>query len=133
MFHALGAPPSVAVIVLGYFVGQLANTIPIPGAVSGGMVGVLLAFGVEADLALASVLAYRSVAIWLLAPMGVAAMGGLRSTVARWGAGGRGRVPGGAAACDRRPGVAASRRGGAGGGVSGADPRRRRAAWARSS
>jgi uncharacterized membrane protein YbhN (UPF0104 family) len=84
MFHALGAPPSVAVIVLGYFVGQLANTIPIPGAVSGGMVGVLLAFGVEADLALASVLAYRSVAIWLPAPMGVAAMGGLRSTVARW-------------------------------------------------
>ena len=35
-----------AVVVLAYFVGQVGNTIPIPGAVSGGMVGVLVAFGV---------------------------------------------------------------------------------------
>ena len=52
MLNAFGAPPAVAVVVLGYFVGMVANTIPLPGAVSGGMVGVLLAFGVEADLAL---------------------------------------------------------------------------------
>ena len=84
MLNALGAPPSLAVVVLAYFVGQVANTIPIPGAVSGGMVGVLLAFGVDADLALASVLAYRSVAIWLPAPIGLAALGGLRRTFARW-------------------------------------------------
>jgi uncharacterized membrane protein YbhN (UPF0104 family) len=84
MLHALGAPPSIAVVVLGYFVGQVANTIPIPGAVSGGMVGVLLAFGVEPDLALASVLAYRSVAIWLPAPIGLTALNGLRRTTARW-------------------------------------------------
>jgi len=86
MLHALGAPPSLAVIVLAYFLGQVANTLPIPGAVSGGMVGVLLAFGVEADLALASVLSYRALAIWLPAPVGLAALGGLRRTVARWGA-----------------------------------------------
>ena len=86
MLHALGAPPSIAVVVLGYFVGQVANTIPIPGAVSGGMVGVLLAFGVEPGLALASVLAYRSVAIWLPAPIGLAALNGLRRTTARWAA-----------------------------------------------
>lgn len=84
MLHALGTPPPLAVVALGYFVGQLANTIPIPGAVSGGMVGVLLAFGVEADLALASVLAYRAIAIWLPAPFGLAALAGLRRTVARW-------------------------------------------------
>ena len=84
MLHALGAPPALAVIVLAYFVGQVANTIPIPGAVSGGMVGVLVAFGVETDLALASVLAYRSVAIWLPAPIGLAALGSLRQTLARW-------------------------------------------------
>ena len=71
-------------MVLAYFVGQVANTIPIPGAVSGGMVGVLIAFGVETDLALASVLAYRSVAIWLPAPIGLIALAGLRRTVARW-------------------------------------------------
>jgi uncharacterized membrane protein YbhN (UPF0104 family) len=84
MLHALGAPPSLAVLVLAYFVGQIANTIPAPGAASGGMVGVLLAFGVEADLALASVLAYRSVAIWLPAPLGLVALGSLRRTFARW-------------------------------------------------
>src|SRR4051794_12683204 len=84
MLHALGAPPPLAVVVLGYFVGQVANTIPIPGAVSGGMVGVLLAFGVEADLAVASVLAYRAIAIWLPAPIGLATLGGLRRTIGRW-------------------------------------------------
>jgi putative heme transporter len=85
MLHALGAPPSLAVVVLAYFLGQVANTVPVPGAVSGGMVGVLLAFGVEADLALAAVLAYRSVAIWLPAPIGLAALGSLRSTITSWG------------------------------------------------
>ncbi len=84
MLHALGAPPALAVLVLAYFVGQIANTIPVPGAASGGMVGVLLAFGVEADLAIASVLAYRSVAIWLPAPLGLVALAGLRKTFARW-------------------------------------------------
>jgi len=82
--HALGAPPSLAVVVFAYFLGQVANTIPMPGAASGGMVGVLLAFGVEADLALASVLAYRAIAIWLPAPIGLAALGGLRRTLTGW-------------------------------------------------
>ena len=50
------------------------------------MVGVLLAFDVPADLALAAVLAYRSVAIWLPAPIGLVALGGLRRTIARWSA-----------------------------------------------
>jgi uncharacterized membrane protein YbhN (UPF0104 family) len=85
MLDAFGAPPSLAVVVLAYFVGQVANTLPLPGAVAGGMVGVLLAFGVQADLALASVLAYRAIAIWLPAPIGLATLGGLRRTIARWG------------------------------------------------
>lgn len=84
MLHALGTPPALSVVVLGYFVGQVANTLPIPGAVSGGMVGVLLAFGVSLDLALASVLAYRAVAIWLPTPIGLLALRGLRRTVADW-------------------------------------------------
>ena len=85
MLNALGAPPSLAVVVLAYFLGQVANTLPLPGVVSGGMVGVLLAFGVEADLALAAVFSYRAVAIWLPAPIGLAALGGLRKTIAGWG------------------------------------------------
>jgi uncharacterized membrane protein YbhN (UPF0104 family) len=84
MLDAFGAPPALAVVVLGYFVGQIANTLPVPGAVSGGMVGVLLAFGVETDLALTSVLAYRAIAIWLPTPIGLAALNGLRRTLARW-------------------------------------------------
>ena len=84
MLHAFGAPPPFAVVVLAYFVGQVGNTIPIPGAVSGGIVGVLLAFGVDADLALVSVLAYRAIAIWLPAPIGLVALTSLRRTLARW-------------------------------------------------
>ena len=39
-----------------------------------------------ADLALVSVLAYRSIAIWLPAPIGLVALGSLRRTMARWSA-----------------------------------------------
>jgi uncharacterized membrane protein YbhN (UPF0104 family) len=83
-FNALGEPPALAVLAFAYFAGQVGNTIPLPGAVSGGMVGTLLAFGVAPDLALSSVLAYRAVAIWLPAPLGLAALGALRMRVARW-------------------------------------------------
>jgi uncharacterized membrane protein YbhN (UPF0104 family) len=83
-FHALGAPPSLAVLAFAYFAGQVGNTVPLPGAVSGGMVGTLLAFGVAPDLALSAVLAYRAVAIWLPAPMGLVALAALRGRIARW-------------------------------------------------
>jgi uncharacterized membrane protein YbhN (UPF0104 family) len=84
-FQALGEPPALAVLAFAYFAGQVGNTIPLPGAVSGGMVGTLLAFGVAPDLALSAVLSYRAVAIWLPAPLGLAALGALRARVARWG------------------------------------------------
>jgi putative heme transporter len=83
-FHALGEPPSLAVLAFAYFAGQVGNTIPIPGAVSGGMVGTLLAFGVAPDLALTSVLAYRAVAIWLPAPIGLVGLNALRARIAGW-------------------------------------------------
>jgi putative heme transporter len=84
MLSAFGAAPAVPVVVLAYFVGQVGNALPVPGAVSGGILGVLLAFGVQPDLALVSVLAYRSVAIWLPAPVGLIALTSLRRTIARW-------------------------------------------------
>ncbi|MBI5106788.1 MAG: flippase-like domain-containing protein, partial [Solirubrobacterales bacterium] len=86
MLHAFGTAPPLAVVGLAYFVGQAGNTIPIPGAVSGGIAGVLLAFGVEPDLAIVSVLGYRAVAIWLPAPIGLAALASLKGTLARWSA-----------------------------------------------
>jgi uncharacterized membrane protein YbhN (UPF0104 family) len=84
MLHAFGSPPVLPVLVLAYLVGQVANTLPIPGSVSGGIAGVLIAFGVPAELALASVLAYRTVAVWLPTPVAIASIPGLRATVARW-------------------------------------------------
>jgi uncharacterized membrane protein YbhN (UPF0104 family) len=83
-FNALGTPPPVAVLVIAYFTGAIANTIPLPGLVAGGTTGILLAFGVDASLALPAVLAYRAIALWLPAMLGAVAIAGLRKTAARW-------------------------------------------------
>ncbi len=84
MLNAFGSPPALAIVVLAYFVGQVANTLPIPGSVSGGIAGVLVAFGVPVGLALPAVLAYRAIAVWLPAPIAAAAIPRLRATIARW-------------------------------------------------
>jgi uncharacterized membrane protein YbhN (UPF0104 family) len=84
MLHAFGSPPGLAVIVLAYFVGQVANTLPIPGSVSGGIASVLIAFGVAPALAVPAVLAYRTIAVWLPTPAAIAAVPALRTTIARW-------------------------------------------------
>jgi uncharacterized membrane protein YbhN (UPF0104 family) len=85
MLHAFGSPPALPVIALAYFVGQIANTLPIPGSVSTGLTGVLIAFGLPVGLALPSVLAYRAVSVWLPSPVALAAVPRLRATIARWG------------------------------------------------
>ena len=85
MLNAFGSPPQLAVVALAYLVGQVANTLPIPGSVSGGIAGVLVAFGVPLGLALPAVLAYRAIAVWLPAPIAAAALPRLRATIARWG------------------------------------------------
>lgn len=84
MLHAFGAPPALPVVALAYFLGQVANTLPLPGTVSGGIAGVLIAFGVPAGLALPAVLAYRTVSVWLPTPPAIAAIPGLRATIGRW-------------------------------------------------
>jgi uncharacterized membrane protein YbhN (UPF0104 family) len=83
-FHALGEPPALPILAFAYFAGQVGNTIPVPGAVSGGMVGTLLAFGVAPDLALSAVFTYRTVAIWMPAPFGLLALGALKARIGRW-------------------------------------------------
>ncbi|HEX4187090.1 MAG TPA: lysylphosphatidylglycerol synthase domain-containing protein [Solirubrobacteraceae bacterium] len=82
--RAFGSAPAIPVIALAYFVGQVANTLPIPGSVSAGMAGVLIAFGVPAAVAVPSVLTYRAIAIWLPTPLALAAVPALRGTIARW-------------------------------------------------
>lgn len=67
-FHAFGGTAPLGVILMAYFVGTLANMLPLPGGiggVEGGMIGAFVAFGVHAELAVAAVLAYRLFAFWL--------------------------------------------------------------------
>jgi uncharacterized protein (TIRG00374 family) len=86
-FHAFGKPPPQAVIVMCYFIGMLGNALPLPGGiggVDGGMIGAFTVFGVNAELAVVSVLAYRAFAFWLPTLPGAVAYLQLRKTVQRW-------------------------------------------------
>jgi uncharacterized protein (TIRG00374 family) len=86
-FHAFGAAPPQAVIVMSYFVGMLGNTLPLPGGiggVDGGMIGAFSAFGVPVEISVVSVLAYRGIAFWLPTVPGAVAYLQLRKTVQRW-------------------------------------------------
>jgi len=86
-FNAFGHSPAVGVLVLGYFIGMLANTLPLPGGVGGvdgGMIGAFIAFGVDPSAAIVAVLAYRFFAFWLPIAPGAVAFATLRRTVAGW-------------------------------------------------
>ncbi len=86
-FHAFGDPPPFGVIVMCYFIGMLANTLPLPGGiggVEGGVIGTFIAFGVDGSYALVAVLSYRAFSFWLPTIPGIIAYLQLRRTVARW-------------------------------------------------
>jgi uncharacterized protein (TIRG00374 family) len=86
-FRSFGQAPPVAVLVQAYFVGMLANLLPLPGGiggVDGGMIGAFVAFGVSGGLALIAVLVYRLLAFWLPSLPGALAYFQLRRTVSRW-------------------------------------------------
>lgn len=86
-FQAFGHAPPTAVLVMGYYVGTLANTLPLPGGiggVEGGMIGSFLAFGVNGSLAVLAVLAYRTISYWLPTIPGAIAYIRLRRNVMRW-------------------------------------------------
>ena len=86
-FHAFGASPAKSVIVMAYFVGWIANTLPIPGgvgAVEGGLIGSFTAFGVGVQTSIVAVLAYRAFSFWLPTLPGGVAYLQLRRTISRW-------------------------------------------------
>lgn len=83
-FHAFGHPPPPAVLVMGYYVGTLGNTLPLPGgigAVEGGMIGSFVACGVNGSLAVLAVLGYRTISYWLPSLPGAIAYVRLRRRV----------------------------------------------------
>jgi uncharacterized membrane protein YbhN (UPF0104 family) len=85
-FHAVGASPNVAVIALGYMLGQLGTTLPLPGGVGGVepiMLGVLVASGVEADVGAAAIVVYRAVALGLQSALGAVELSLLIPSVRR--------------------------------------------------
>ena len=89
---AFGGSPAFSIVLMAYFVGMLANTLPVPGgigAVEGGMIGALIGFGVEGGLAIVAVLAYRLFAFWIpIIPGTVAYMQLLRAAPAAGGSAG---------------------------------------------
>ena len=93
--HAFGEPPALGVVVMAYFTGMLANTLPLPGGiggVEGGMIGALIAFGVAGGLAIVAVLSYRAFAFWLPTVPGAISYLRLRREVSEWD-GDRSAVP----------------------------------------
>lgn len=81
-FRAFGHSPPGAVLVLGYYVGQLGNVLPLPGGVGGvegSMIAAFLAFGVTGHLAVIAVLGYRTISYWLPTLPGALAYWRLRS------------------------------------------------------
>jgi uncharacterized membrane protein YbhN (UPF0104 family) len=64
----VGYSPPVAVLVLGYLIGYLANLIPVPGALGvleGGLAGMLVLYGAPVTEAAAGVLVYHAIAFWI--------------------------------------------------------------------
>jgi uncharacterized membrane protein YbhN (UPF0104 family) len=82
---AFGNAPSFWVVAMAYLVGMLANSIPIPGgllAVEGGLVGMLLAFGVRpASHVVVAVVIYRAISLWVPAVIGSLAFVSLRREI----------------------------------------------------
>jgi uncharacterized membrane protein YbhN (UPF0104 family) len=80
-FAAAGHVPPLAVIVLAYQIGYIANIIPIPGNIGildGSIVGMFVLYGTSATLATAATVVYHAIALWVPAIWGTAAFMVLR-------------------------------------------------------
>ena len=87
-FRAFDVSPPLAVLVMGFFLGMVANLIPfVPGgvgAVDAGLIGAFVLFGLPKDVCFTAVLIYRLVAFWMPMPPGIVAFFQLRGTVHGW-------------------------------------------------
>lgn len=76
-FHAAHGSASIGVVVLAYMLGQLGNTLPLPGGVGGVepiMLGVMTASGVDLGLGAAAVVLYRFVSLGIQTLLGTIAV-----------------------------------------------------------
>jgi uncharacterized membrane protein YbhN (UPF0104 family) len=66
--RAVGYSPPLATLLLGYVIGYLANTVPVPGSIGtleAGLVGTLVLYGAPATKTAAAVLVYHAIAFWI--------------------------------------------------------------------
>ena len=84
---AYGRTPALSAVMMAYLVGMLANSLPVPGGlgfVEGGLVGMLLLFGVHpASMVLAAVITYRAISLWIPSIIGAIAFLSLRREIGR--------------------------------------------------
>jgi uncharacterized protein (TIRG00374 family) len=80
-FHSLGYSPPLAVLLMGYLIGQLGGLLPLPGGlggIDGGLIGTLIVYGTPAAVTGAAVLIYRVILFWLPLMLGAVAFWSLR-------------------------------------------------------
>jgi uncharacterized membrane protein YbhN (UPF0104 family) len=80
-FSAVGQAPPLPGLVLGYSIGYLANTLPIPGGIGvldAGLSGALLLYGAPPEHVVAAVLVYHAIAFWIPSVGGLIAYARLR-------------------------------------------------------
>src|SRR3954464_598882 len=67
-YVAVGYTPALAIVLMGYLIGQLGGLLPLPGGVGGidgGLIGVLVLYGAPLAGTVAAVLAYRLILFWI--------------------------------------------------------------------
>jgi uncharacterized protein (TIRG00374 family) len=85
-FRAVGSAPELTIVWAGYLIGQLGNWLPVPGGiggVEGGLIGILVLYGLQAVTATAAVLLYRVIELWIPAVLGAIAFVQLRALLRR--------------------------------------------------
>jgi uncharacterized membrane protein YbhN (UPF0104 family) len=80
-FQAFDYSPPIAVVLMGYLIGQLGGLLPLPGGlggIDGGLIGTLIVYGAPAAVTAAAVLVYRVILFWLPLLVGAVAFISLR-------------------------------------------------------
>jgi len=85
-FRAFGAAPPLAIVWIGYLIGELGGLIPVPGGIGGvdaGLIGTFVLYKVPIASAASAVLAYRLIGLWVPAILGATAFVFLRRRLRR--------------------------------------------------
>jgi uncharacterized protein (TIRG00374 family) len=87
-FHAYGGGVPFGVVVMGFFIGMVANLAPSPaagvGTLDAGLIGAFLLYDIPSSTVFPAVLTFRIVGFWLPIVPGVVAYFQLRRHVSSW-------------------------------------------------